>query len=922
MLRVDADGRILRASEHAGDILGAPSAALLGCALLDLLHLEDEPALRAEMLRVLGGDARRGATEVRLRSAEESARWARITLAARRVPGGITRELLCTLEDVTERRREEDALRRREAHLNDAQRIAQIGSWAVDQSTMRLAWSEQQYRIWEMAPTAPLSIEATQARVHREDLALMQGAFARALHEGGELDVVARLVMPDGRVKHVHTRGGRSRQGEPDTLVGTTLDVTRAVEAEQRLAARERMLSAIFDATFDLMILVERAPDGTWIVVAANRAYFDVAKHYGMELTRERVLGRELADVLREVWNLSPDASAAMIARYDEALRTRAPVAFETHVETPAGRGYAENVIAPVIEEDGTARRALWTGRDVTSRKTTERALGESERQLRDLAENMREVFWIVDPVSFDLVYLSPSHEQLLGTKVERLPTSATAWIEHVHPDDRHLLFEGRVHVRDSGPTEVEYRMIKRDGAVCHVRTRGAPVRDERGEVVRIVGITFDVTAERHADDERRRAVEDLQRLNAELERRVAERTAAVERAGRAKDEFLAGMSHELRTPLNAVLGLSEALRDGVYGPLEDRQRRALDRIEDSGAHLLSLISDILDLSKIEAGGAALDLHEIGVDDVCRASIAMVQGLAHKKQQRVAVEIEDGFVTLRADERRLKQILVNLLSNAVKFTPERGSLGLRVTLASDARTIVFTVWDTGIGIAEADQARLFQPFVQLDSSLSRQHAGTGLGLALVGRLVSLHGGEVTVDSAPDRGSRFTVVLPRGRITEGPRRSLSPRRGTPAVRVTDPSALQPRREEDPLGRLVLAEDDDTNVATLSEFLTSLGYEVHHARDGREAIARVNEVIPDLVLMDVQMPIVDGLAAMRAIRASTTPRIREVPIIALTALAMPGDRERCLAAGADEYLTKPVGLKRLAVAIEALRETRRA
>ena len=395
-----------------------------------------------------------------------------------------------------------------------------------------------------------------------------------------------------------------------------------------------------------------------------------------------------------------------------------------------------------------------------------------------------------------------------------------------------------------------------------------------------------------------------------------------MERAGRAKDEFLAGMSHELRTPLNAVLGLSEALRDGVYGPLEDRQRRALDRIEDSGAHLLSLISDILDLSKIEAGGAALDLHEIGVDDVCRASIAMVQGLAHKKQQRVAVEIEDGFVTLRADERRLRQILVNLLSNAVKFTPERGSLGLRVTLASDARTIVFTVWDTGIGIAEADQARLFQPFVQLDSSLSRQHAGTGLGLALVGRLVSLHGGEVTVDSAPDRGSRFTVVLPRGRITEGPRRSLSPRRGTPAVRVTDPSALQPRREEDPLGRLVLAEDDDTNVATLSEFLTSLGYEVHHARDGREAIARVNEVIPDLVLMDVQMPIVDGLAAMRAIRASTTPRIREVPIIALTALAMPGDRERCLAAGADEYLTKPVGLKRLAVAIEALRETRRA
>jgi signal transduction histidine kinase len=230
-------------------------------------------------------------------------------------------------------------------------------------------------------------------------------------------------------------------------------------------------------------------------------------------------------------------------------------------------------------------------------------------------------------------------------------------------------------------------------------------------------------------------------------------------KATRLKDEFLASMSHELRTPLNAILGLSEALQEQVYGPLTDKQDRSLRRITESGYHLLALITDILDLSKIEAGKVDLTLAPVDVAGVCQASLRLIRESAQKKHQHVTSRVDPAVSTLLADERRLKQMLVNLLSNAVKFTPNHGRIGLEVIGHLDEQPVVFTVWDTGIGIADADRGRLFQPFVQLDSSLARHHAGTGLGLSLVARLADLHGGRVTLESSVGQGSRFCIVLP-------------------------------------------------------------------------------------------------------------------------------------------------------------------
>jgi len=265
---------------------------------------------------------------------------------------------------------------------------------------------------------------------------------------------------------------------------------------------------------------------------------------------------------------------------------------------------------------------------------------------------------------------------------------------------------------------------------------------------------------------EREKALEALQAEKASLAKRVEERTADLRvanteltRALRLKDEFLASMSHELRTPLTAILGISEALQESVYGPLNDKQRKYMRTLENSGNHLLALINDLLDFSRIEAGKLSLEIDTVSVNDVCQVSLQITLDAAHKKQIRVSTTLDHAVETIQADERRLKQILVNLLSNAVKFTPKGGSIKLEVNGDAKNGLVYFSVQDTGIGIAEEDIKYLFDPFVQLDGGLNRAQEGTGLGLSLVHRLTELHKGRISVESQIGKGSRFTISLP-------------------------------------------------------------------------------------------------------------------------------------------------------------------
>lgn len=415
---------------------------------------------------------------------------------------------------------------------------------------------------------------------------------------------------------------------------------------------------------------------------------------------------------------------------------------------------------------------------------------------------------------------------------------------------------------------------------------------------------------------DRKLAESALQAERASLAQRVEERTrelsvanAELARSSRLKDEFLASMSHELRTPLNAILGMSEAIQEGIYGEVDPDQEKPLKAIVDSGRHLLDLINEILDLSKIEAGKMDLSIAPVSVAAVVHASMQFVHQEAIKKQVTTHLDIEKNVTLLMADERRLKQMLVNLLSNAVKFTPEGGEVGLRVTgnLAEDS--VVFTVWDTGIGIAEKDMTRLFRPFVQLDSSLTRRYTGTGLGLVLVYRMAEMHGGSVGLKSVVGQGSEFSFSLPWHR-----EKLDVPFRDLPApVETNQRKASLPTTQAGDVGKatLLLAEDNELNVSTFSDYLHAHGFNLVIARDGQQAIEMARIHAPDLILMDVQMPVVDGLEAIRVLR--TIPSTAHTPIIALTALAMTGDRERCLQAGANDYLSKPVGLNSLVKAI---------
>ncbi|MFN8384004.1 MAG: PAS domain S-box protein [Anaerolineales bacterium] len=400
--------------------------------------------------------------------------------------------------------------------------------------------------------------------------------------------------------------------------------------------------------------------------------------------------------------------------------------------------------------------------------------------------------------------------------------------------------------------------------------------------------------------------VKEVQQYTNELEQRVDERTAELIHANRAKDEFLANMSHELRTPLNGILGFSETLLEGIRGPLNEKQGQALEIIQSSGYHLLGLINDILDVSKIESGKFELQPENILVNDVCQSSLNFVRQLAIKKSINIDYFSSPAASRIHADPKRLKQILVNLLNNAVKFTPENGSVKLEVRADARAGVMRFSVIDTGIGITPEDQQKLFKPFVQLDSSLSRQYEGSGLGLSLVKKLVEMHDGNIELQSEAGQGSRFTFTLPWEQEVQESK--------TLSVVYEEKSNSSTEENSTKHGKVLLAEDNDANVTVIKDYLESRGYQVYAVHDGRDVLSQAEEIFPDIVLMDIQMPSVNGFEATSRLRAD--PRFAAVPIIALTAFAMSGDRERCLEAGMNEYLSKPVKLKELKQMIENL------
>ena len=388
--------------------------------------------------------------------------------------------------------------------------------------------------------------------------------------------------------------------------------------------------------------------------------------------------------------------------------------------------------------------------------------------------------------------------------------------------------------------------------------------------------------------------------------------------ASAAKQNFLASMSHELRTPLNAILGTTEALQEAVYGTLTQGQREALTNVEVSGHHLLALVNDLLDLSKIEAGALDPVIAQMSLADLCSECVQVMRTSARRGGIRLGLSMDGEADEVSSDVRYIRQMVLNLLSNAMKFTPEGG----RVTLSLENRgaEVAISVTDTGVGIAPEDQPKLFGAFSRIDSGLPTEPVGTGLGLHLTRRLVTVLGGRIEFESAPGKGSCFTLLLP----TVMPSAN-SPERDTP---TTAPLKTDGQSINAALGSgtgddeattpgeagldVLLVDDTPGNISHVYDFLVNKGHNVTVGANGLEGI-EMAQALPDIIFMDVQMPVMDGLEATRRLRAD--PHTRDLFIVALTSYAMGEDKERCLAAGADLHESKPVRLKRLLELVES-------
>jgi signal transduction histidine kinase len=413
---------------------------------------------------------------------------------------------------------------------------------------------------------------------------------------------------------------------------------------------------------------------------------------------------------------------------------------------------WLESAARPKKRLDGSV---VWDGVlvDVTDRKLTEIALQESRHLYQRLVNNVPCVIYqcqINSDGSIAFPYISDQIKVLFDLDPKEIVRDASILSQTIHPDDLDLFFSSlHTSAQMMRTCFWQGRLILPTGEIKWISTDAFPELRADGHIV-WDGILMDITEQYQVAAALRQSNERLELTNQELQR-----------ATRLKDEFLANMSHELRTPLNAILGMSEGLQELVFGNLNDRQLKSIATIERSGKHLLALINDILDVSKVAAGKLELEIAPVSAAQLGKSCLAFVAPQALQKDIQIATELGTGLPNINADERRLRQVLINLLSNAVKFTPAGGRVTLEIDLAQrhDQQYLRLAVTDTGIGIAAEHRSQLFQPFVQIDSSLNRKYEGTGLGLTLAKQIIDLHGGSIEVQSTVGIGSCFVVYLP-------------------------------------------------------------------------------------------------------------------------------------------------------------------
>jgi PAS domain S-box-containing protein len=692
----------------------------------------------------------------------------------------------------------------------------------------------------------------------------------------------------------------RDKDGAITGMFGVSRDITKLKLAEEALRASEQRFRTFVDHATDAFFLLD---DKREILDVNNRAC------QSLGYTRDELIGLTPID-------LDADVARHNIEDLETRLNAGETIAFESRHRRKDGTAFPVEVRCQAFWEGGS-RFTLALARDVSERKRTEEALRESEDRFRGTFENaaigiahldaqgrcLRANGKLADIIGY-------AQTDLVGKRLQ----------EVVHPDDldANIALLGSLMHGDMPSFTMEKRFIREDGSIVWAYLSVSLQRDAAGEPAYYIAIVQNISERKRLEQELRQAKE------------------SAEAANRAKDEFLANVSHEIRTPMNAILGMTELVLDT---PLSDDQRACLTTVKSGADSLLTIINDLLDFSMIESGKLKLDRDDFSLRTLLGETLRALAVRAHKKGLELVSHVQpDVPDALIGDASRLRQVVLNLVGNAVKFT-EEGEVVVRVEVAAAPAPVgeielVVTVSDTGIGISQDKQETIFRAFEQEDTSTTRKYGGTGLGLTIAARLVALIGGKINVQSEPGRGSTFAFTA---RFALQPQRpeSVTDRPAfqtgsLPAPIVDDnvgrersdaPGAAQARPAQDatpaadvtPL-RVLVAEDNELSAQVMEQILIRKGHHVWLATNGREALSLVEERSYDLLLLDVHMPEIDGFQVVQAIRQRERDSGGHLPTIALTARSRIQDRERCLAAGMDDFLTKPVRTAELWAAID--------
>ncbi|MFN9763062.1 MAG: PAS domain S-box protein [Pseudanabaena sp.] len=828
-------------------------------------------------------------------------------------------QLLWIVRDISDRKRAEQTLQQLNQSLETkvAERTQELGQvnqllqTVLDAFPLAVFWRDRQSILLgcnqlfaaNCGMNSPLEAvgKSNFECSYTEDEALAYLADDQEVMESGlaKLNIEKMITLASGEQQWIQINKIplRDAEGKVIGVMGTSQDISDRKRAEIALQRSEDRFRRMFDSSVVGMLFADfqghitDANDRFLEMLGYTREDFQTGAIDWMAMTPPEYLEKDYACMEHLIIHRQIDPWEKEYYRKDGS---RIPI-----------------IIGAALLH-GTNNETICVILDISDRKNAEAVLRASDQRWQFALESVGDGIWDWNAQTNE-IFFSQQWKALLGYADDEIENKFESWENLVHPDDIAQSYEdiNKCLNRETIFYENEHRLRCKDGSYKWILARGKVFEwDVNGHALRMMGTHTDLS-------ERKQAEAQLKYINEELLR-----------ATKLKDEFLANMSHELRTPLNSILGISESLQEEILGSLNETQLKAIATVESSGEHLLSLINDVLDLSKISAGMIELDIESVSVTNLCSSSLVFIKQQAFNKRIQIHSHIPPLIdnININIDERRIKQVLINLLTNAVKFTPNEGRITLLLAVGSghawqgeatipqrlrdmNSPMIVFQIVDTGIGIAPNDLQRLFQPFVQIDSALNRQYEGTGLGLALVKQIVELHGGQVTAESEVGKGSCFTFALPY--VPSQPIASKSKPTSTD-LQDSLPRDAQPENAIAPL--ILLAEDNEANIQTFISYLNAINYRVIVAKNGEEAVTLAKENSPDIILMDVQMPIMDGLEATKQIRRD--PNLINTPIIALTALAMEGDRDRCIAAGANEYLSKPIKLKQLATVIQQL------